>query len=403
MRTVVALPVPAREFNVLFETTFRARLCGAHLQCLISVFLLPSIATEIGMKILGLLLHAATAALLCLIALAAAAADYPAPNEGDWIARDFRFHTGDVMPELRLHYTTVGAPSGQPVLILHGTTGSGATMLTPAFAGELLGPGQPLDASKYFIILPDAIGTGRSSKPSDGLRMKFPRYNYDDMVTAQYRLVTEGLNIRHVRLVLGFSMGGMQTWIWGITYPDLMDALVPRASQPAEMSSRNWMMRRLVIDAVRNDPDWKDGNYTTQPRAFQVANVFFSVATNGGTLAYQKLAPTRELADKVLDQRLMAPFTADANDFLYQWDSSRDYNPSPGLDRIQAALLAINSADDERNPPETGIMDRELKRVKNGRLFLIPASEDTGGHGTTFMAKFWKQQVQDLLLTPPRR
>jgi len=220
------------------------------------------------------------------------------------------------------------------------------------------------------------------------------------MVAAQYKLVTEGLNIRHVRLVLGFSMGGMQTWIWGITYPDFMDALVPMASQPTEMSSRNWMMRRLVIDAVRNDPDWKDGNYTTQPRAFQVANVFFSVATNGGTLAYQKLAPTRELADKLLDQRLMAPFTADANDFLYQWDSSRDYNPSPGLDRIQAALLAINSADDERNPSETGIMDRELKRVKNGRLFLIPASEDTGGHGTTFMAKFWKQLVQDLLLTP---
>jgi homoserine O-acetyltransferase/O-succinyltransferase len=364
---------------------------------------LPSIATEIGMKILGLLLHAATAALLCLIALAAAAEDYPAPNEGDWIARDFRFHTGDVMPEVRLHYTTVGAPSGQPVLILHGTTGSGATMLSPAFAGELFGPGQPLDASKYFIILPDAIGHGKSSKPSDGMRAKFPRYNYDDMVAAQYKLVTEGLNIRHVRLVLGFSMGGMQTWIWGITYPDFMDALVPMASQPTEMSSRNWMMRRLVIDAVRNDPDWKDGNYTTQPRAFQVANVFFSVATNGGTLAYQKLAPTRELADKLLDQRLMAPFTADANDFLYQWDSSRDYNPSPGLDRIQAALLAINSADDERNPPETGIMDRELKRVKNGRLFLIAASEDTGGHGTTFMAKFWKQQVQDLLLTPPRR
>ena len=340
---------------------------------------------------------------LSLIALSAAAQNYPAPKVGTWIARDFRFHTGEVMPELRLHYTTVGEPSAEPVLILHGTAQSGAIMLSPAFAGELFGPGQLLDASKYFIILPDAIGHGKSSKPSDGMRAKFPRYNYDDMVSAQYKLVTEGLNIRHVRLVLGFSMGGMQTWIWGITYPDFMDALVPMASQPTEMSSRNWMMRRLVIDAVRNDPDWKDGNYTTQPRAFQVANVFFSVATNGGTLAYQKLAPTRELADKLLDQRLMAPFTADANDFLYQWDSSRDYNPSPGLDRIQAALLAINSADDERNPPETGIMDRELKRVKNGRLFLIPASEDTGGHGTTFMAKFWKQQVQDLLLTPPRR
>ena len=344
-----------------------------------------------------------TVVVLSLIALSAAAQNYPTPKEGTWIARDFHFHTGEVMPELRLHYTTVGEPSAEPVLILHGTAQSGAIMLSPAFAGELFGPGQLLDASKYFIILPDAIGHGKSSKPSEGMRAKFPRYNYDDMVAAQYKLVTEALNIRHVRLVLGFSMGGMQTWIWGITYPDFMDALVPMASQPTEMSSRNWMMRRLVIDAVRNDPDWKDGNYTTQPRAFQVANVFFSVATNGGTLAYQKLAPTRELADKLLDQRLMAPFTADANDFLYQWDSSRDYNPSPGLDRIQAALLAINSADDERNPPETGIMDRELKRMKNGRLFLIPASEDTGGHGTTFMAKFWKQQVQDLLLTPPRR
>jgi homoserine O-acetyltransferase len=356
------------------------------------------------MKIRYILAHAAiSVVVLSLIAFSAAAQNYPAPKEGTWIARDFRFHTGEVMPELRLHYTTVGEPSAEPVLILHGTAQSGAIMLSPAFAGELFGPGQLLDASKYFIILPDAIGHGKSSKPSEGMRAKFPRYNYDDMVAAQYKLVTEGLNIRHVRLVLGFSMGGMQTWIWGITYPDFMDALVPMASQPTEMSSRNWMMRRLVIDAVRNDPDWKDGNYTTQPRAFQVANVFFSVATNGGTLAYQKLAPTRELADKLLDQRLMAPFTADANDFLYQWDSSRDYNPSPGLDRIQAALLAINSADDERNPPETGIMDRELKRVKNGRLFLIPASEDTGGHGTTFMAKFWKQQVQDLLLTPPRR
>ena len=355
------------------------------------------------MKILGLLLHAATAALLCLIVLAAAAADYPAPNEGDWIARDFRFHTGDVMPELRLHYTTVGAPSGQPVLILHGTTGSGATMLSPAFAGELFGPGQPLDASKYFIILPDAIGTGKSSKPSDGLRMKFPRYNYDDMVAAQYRLVTEGLGIRHLRLVLGNSMGGMHTWIWGVNYPEFMDALVPMASQPTEMSGRNWMMRRMLIDAIRNDPAWNNGDYTTQPRALQTANVFFGIATSGGTHAYHKLAPTRELADKLLDERLAAPFKADANDFLYQWDASRDYNPAPGLERVQAALLAINSADDERNPPELGILERELKRIKTSRMYLIPASEDTRGHGTTGMARLWKQQVEELLRTAPRR
>ena len=190
-----------------------------------------------------------------------AAAQYPAPKEGSWIARDFRFHTGEVMPELRLHYRTVGEPSGEPVLILHGTAGSGASMLSPAFAGELFGAGQPLDASKYFIILPDAIGHGKSSKPSDGLRAKFPRYNYDDMVAAQYRLVTEGLGVRHLRLVLGNSMGGMHTWIWGVAHPEFMDALVPMASQPTEMSSRNWMMRRLIIDAIRNDPDWKDGDY----------------------------------------------------------------------------------------------------------------------------------------------
>jgi homoserine O-acetyltransferase/O-succinyltransferase len=359
------------------------------------------------MNILGMktqsLLRTATATLLSLIALAAMAADYPAPKEGDWIARDFRFHTGEVMPELRLHYTTIGAPSGQPVLILHGTTGSGASMLTPAFAGELFGPGQPLDASKYFIILPDALGAGKSSKPSDGLRAKFPRYNYDDMVAAQYKLVTEGLGVRHLRLVLGNSMGGMHAWMWGVNYPDVMDLLVPMASQPTEMAGRNWMMRRLLIDAIRNDPDWKNGDYTTQPRSLQVANVFFGIATNGGSQAYHKAAPTRAQADKLLDGRLAAPFRADANDFLYQWEASRDYNPAPGLERIQATVLAINSADDERNPPELGIMERELKRIKNGRLYLIPGSEETRGHGTTGMANLWKRELQALLQTAPHR
>ncbi len=355
------------------------------------------------MMMRNVLLRTATSVALCLIALAALAADYPAPKQGDWIARNFRFHTGEVMPELRLHYTTVGEPSGQPVLILHGTTGSGTGLLSDAFAGELFGAGQLLDASKYFIILPDAIGAGKSSKPSDGLRTKFPRYNYDDMVAAQHRLVTEGLGIRHLRLVLGNSMGGMHTWIWGVSYSDFMDVLVPMASQPTEMSGRNWMMRRMLIDAIRKDPDWNNGNYTTQPRSLQVANVFYGIATNGGSQAHQKTAPTREMADKLVDGRLAAPFTADANDFLYQWDASRDYNPAPGLERVQAALLAINSADDERNPPELGIMERELKRVRNGRIYLIPAGEDTRGHGTTAMAKFWKQQVQELLQAAPRR
>ena len=336
------------------------------------------------------------------VALPTTAADYPSPKEGSWVARDFRFHTGEVMPELRLGYTTVGSPTGEPVLILHGTTGSGAGMLSPGFAGELFGPGQPLDASRYYIILPDAIGHGKSSKPSDGLRTKFPKYNYDDMVDAQYRLVSEHLRVRHLRLVLGNSMGGMQAWIWAQKYPDFMDVAVPMASLPTEMASRNWVMRRLIIDSIRNDPEWMNGNYTKQPRSVQMASVFYGFATNGGNLALFKAAPTREKADQLLDQRLNAPFRADANDVLYQWDSSRDYNPSPGLERIQAVVLAINAADDERNPPETGVLDREIKRVKNGRVFLIPASEQTAGHGTTGQAKFWRQALQDCLQASPR-
>src|SRR6516164_10784783 len=230
---------------------------------------------------------------LVLTSALACAADYPAAKEGDWIARDFRFHTGEVMPQLRLHYRTLGDPAGEPVLLLHGTGGSGANFLTPALGGELFGAGQPLDASKYFIILPDAIGAGKSGKPSDGLRSKFPRYNYDDMVEAQYRLVTEGLGLRHLRLVLGNSMGGMHTWLWGVTHSDFMDALVPKASETTEMAGRNWMLRRLTIETIRQDPDYANGNYTTQPRSLRLVTALYNTATNGGTLAYQKLAPTR--------------------------------------------------------------------------------------------------------------
>lgn len=342
-------------------------------------------------------------AFLSLFALTAMAADYPAPKEGTFIAKDFRFHTGEVMPEVRLHYRTIGEPTGQPVLILHGTTGSGAGFLAPAFGGELFGPGQPLDATKYFIVLPDNLGAGKSTKPSDGLRAKFPRYNYDDIVHAQHLVVTQALGVRHLRLVMGNSMGGMHTWMWGVKYPDFMDALVPMAAQPTEMSSRNWMMRRMLIDAIRNDPGYNDGNYGAQPKALKFANTFFGIATIGGTLNYQKRAPTREAADKLVDTMLAAPMNADANNFIYQYDSSRDYNPSPKLETIHAALLAVNSADDERNPPETGLMEREIKRVKNGKVYLIPASEDTRGHGTTGQAKFYKQQLQELLQSAPRR
>src|SRR5215470_12732004 len=311
---------------------------------------------------------------LTLFTFAASAADYPAPTQGDWIAQGFKFHTGEIIPQLKLHYTTIGDPAATPIVVLHGTGGSAANMLTPAFAGELFGPGQPLDATKYFIVIPDALGHGRSSKPSDGLKAKFPQYDYTDMVDAQYRLLSEGLGIRHVRLIIGNSMGGMHAWVWGERYPGYMDALVPMASQPTAMASRNWMLRRVMLETIRNDPDYNNGNYATQPRFLKIASVFYNIATAGGTLNYQKQAPTQEAADKLVDARLAAPMTADANDFLWQWGSSADYDAAPGLDRIQAALLAINAADDERNPPESGLTENAIKRVRNGTLYLIPAS-----------------------------
>ena len=329
-------------------------------------------------------------------------ADFPPAQEGSWVVKDFRFHTGETLPELRLHYRTVGNPAGEPVLVLHGTTGSSLSMMSPAFAGELFGPGQPLDATRYFIILPDAIGTGKSGKPSDGLRTAFPKYNYDDMVDAQYRLVKEHLKINHLRLIIGNSMGGMQTWIWAQKYPGFMDVAVPMASLPTEMSGRNWMMRRLIIDSIKSDPEWMNGNYALQPRSAHFASVFYGTATNGGNQALMSSAPDRAKADALLDQRLRAAYTGDANDHLYQWDSSRDYNPSAGLEKIRATLLAINSADDERNPPELGILDKEIKRVKNGRVLLIPASDKTAGHGTTGQAKFWAKDLGQVLQSAPR-
>jgi len=341
--------------------------------------------------------------MFAMTSFTALAADYPAPKQGDFIARDFKFHTGETMPELRLHYTTVGESTGQPVLVLHGSGGSAASMLTPTFAGELFGPGQPLDASKYYIIIPDSIGHGKSSKPSDGMKTAFPKYNYEDMVDAQYRLVREGLGLSHLRLVIGNSMGGMHTWIWAGKYPDFMDALVPMAAQPTEMAARNWMLRRMMIETIRNDPDYNGGNYTTQPRMMKYAVAAYGIATAGGTLAYQALAPTAEKADKMVDDRLATPVTADANDFIYQWQASRDYNPSAGLERIGAALLAINAADDERNPPETGVTLAAMKRVKNGNLYLIPASAETRGHLTTGNAAFYKQPLRELLQTAPQR
>jgi homoserine O-acetyltransferase/O-succinyltransferase len=284
-----------------------------------------------------------------------------------------------------------------PVLILHGSGGAGANMLSAAFGGELFGPGQPLDARRHYIILPDAIGAGRSSKPSDGLRTRFPRYNYDDLVRAQYRLVTEHLGVRHLRLVMGNSAGGMQTWLWGEMYPDIMDALLPLASLPVAMAGRNWMLRRILIDAIKNDPEYNGGNYTAQPRGLRAALVSFGLATSGGTRALYEAAPTRDAADRLVDARLAQAGTADANDVIYQYDSSRDYDPSPQLERITAAVLAINSEDDERNPAELKLLEREIARVKRGRAVIIPTSAATRGHGTTGSAALWKKELAALL------
>ena len=347
--------------------------------------------------------RAALSAALMMVSVTAMAADYPAPREGDWIAKDFKFHTGEVMPELKLHYTTIGEPSGRPVLVLHGSGGSAASMLTPTFAGELFGPGQPLDASKYYIIIPDGIGHGKSSKPSDGMKTAFPKYDYEDMVDAQYRLVKEGLGIPHLRLVIGNSMGGMHTWVCGVRYPSFMDVLVPMASQPTEMAARNWMLRRVMLETIRNDPDYNGGNYTSQPRMMKYAIAAYRFASAGGTLGYQTLAPTAAKADRLVDEQLAMAVPSDANDFIYQWDASHDYNPSAGMEKIEATLLAINAADDERNPPETGVMAAAIKRIKNGRLYLIPASTETRGHLTTGNAAFYAEQLRELLQSAPQR
>lgn len=324
---------------------------------------------------------------------AALTASMPAPQDGDYVIRDFRFHTGETLPELKQHYVTLGDPKNPAVLVLHGTSGNGAGMLNPAFGGELFGPGQPLDAARYYIILPDAIGTGKSSRPSDGLRMKFPRYTYDDMIAAQHRLLTEHLHVSHLKLAMGNSMGGMLTWMWGEAYPDFMDGLVPLASTPTAMASRNWAMRRLLIETIKGDPAFQGGNYTSQPPSLKYANAMFGVATSGGTLGWQARAGSHAEADRIVDGMLAGEPGGDANDTIYQFDAARDYNPEPGLGRIKARVLAINSADDERNPHETGVMTRLMAQLAGARYYLIPASATTRGHGTTGQAALWKAEL----------
>ena len=341
---------------------------------------------------------------IALLTAGLAQAQYPAPTQGDVTLKDFRFTSGETLSELRIHYRTLGSPRRDAqgvvrnaVLIMHGTGGSGAQFIRPDFAGELFGPGQLLDASRYYIILPDGIGHGQSSKPSDGLRTKFPRYRYRDMIEAQYRLLTDGLGVHHLRLVMGTSMGGMHTWLWGQLHPDFMDALMPLASLPTQIAGRNRVWRRVAIDAIRHDPEWKDGNYTTQPQSQRIAQeMLFLVGSN--PVQRQREMPTLAAADSVLDasvQRSMR--TGDANDVLYALEASEDYHPGPGLEKIRAPLFAVNSADDLVNPPELGILERGIKRVPRGRAVVIPLSDATRGHGSHTVAPLWKQYLEQLL------
>jgi homoserine O-acetyltransferase len=332
-------------------------------------------------------------------------AKYPDQTEGDYSIKGFHFVSGETLPELTIHYTTLGKPvkdkngkTTNAVIIMHGTTGSGRNFLTRQFAGGLFGPGQLLDASKYFIILPDGLGHGKTSKPSNGLHMKFPKYTYDDMVAAQYSLVTVKLGINHLRLVMGTSMGAMHTWVWGYTYPDFMDALMPLASLPVAIAGRNRMMRKMAISLIEMDPAWKGGEYSSEPTVGLTGAASSLFFMGSSPLQLQKRAPTRQQAETTLDameKNYLA--TLDANDLIYQFDASRDYDPSPHLSQIKAPLYAINSADDEVNPPELGIMDREIKKVAKGKYILLPITDQTAGHGTHSNPAVWGTYLAELL------
>lgn len=329
------------------------------------------------------------------------AQSYPTPVEGDFVAKDFRFESGETLPEVTLHYRTVGTPRKDPdgvvrngVLILHGTGGSGRGFLTPRYAGQLFGRGQVLDAERYFIILPDNVGHGQSSKPSDGLRMTFPKYGYRDMVRLQHRLVTEGLGLTRLRLVMGTSMGGMHTWMWGYMYPDFMDGLAPLASNPVEIAGRNRVWRKALVDAIVNDPAWNGGDYTEPPRAGMASAVGFLLMATSTPLQWQKQYPTADAADTFLASQVASRTrSADANDMIYYFRASEDYNPWPHLEQIRAPLLAINSADDFVNPPELPMMEEAMKRLKSGRFVLIPISDATRGHGSHSVPALWSAEL----------
>jgi homoserine O-acetyltransferase len=326
------------------------------------------------------------------------AAEIPAGREGDFVLHNFQFRSGETLPEVRIHYHAWGTPGkDNAVLIVHGTGGSGSSLIRPEFSGELFGPGQLLDASRYFIVLPDALGHGKSSKPSDGLHAKFPKYGYNDMVEAEYRLLTEGFGVKHARLIMGTSMGCMHTWLFGEQHADFMDALMPLACLPTAMSGRNRVWRKVVIDAIRNDPAWNGGEYTRQPPALRTAvGMLWLMGSN--PVLRQKEAPTRARADEVLDAYIAQNLPHDdANDLLYQVESSADYDPGPGLEKIRAPLYAVNSADDLVNPPELGVLEQEIKRVPHGKAVVIPFSDQTRGHGSHTIAVLWKQYLQELL------
>jgi homoserine O-acetyltransferase/O-succinyltransferase len=343
------------------------------------------------------------------VAAPAHAADGPGVREGDYVIHDFHFRSGEALPELRMHYRVLGQPRmddhgvvRNAVLIMHGTTGSGGQFMRKEFEGELFGKGQLLDADKYFLILPDGIGHGKSSKPSDGLHAKFPKYGYPDMIEADYKLLSEGLKVNHLRLVMGTSMGGMHTWLWGEQYPDSMDALLPLACLPTQISGRNRVWRRMIIDAIRLDPEWDGGEYKSQPKGLRVAEeVLFFMGSNPRK-RYGAM-PTLAKSDQVLDRYVdNAMKTADANDIMYALQASRDYDPGPKLEAIKAPLVAVNFEDDLINPPDLGILEQEIKRVRNGRAVLVPESERTAGHGTHTLAAVWEKELEGLLKATER-
>jgi homoserine O-acetyltransferase/O-succinyltransferase len=351
-------------------------------------------------------LKAVAAIAYTLVCLSVGSAQtYPTPVHGDLVMTDFKFQSGETLAELKMHYVTLGTPAKDSngkttnaVLVLHGTGGNHSNFLRPSFAGTLFGKGQLLDAEKYFIVIPDNIGHGASSKPSNGLRAKFPRYNYQDMVTAQYRLLTEKLGVNRLRLVMGTSMGGMHSWIWTEQYPDFMDAAMPLASLPIEISGRNRFFRRMIIDPIKNDPEWLGGEYKTQPVRGLTTAIYTLIMMGSVPLQMQRSGPSKDAADKLFDDIMKSRLAStDANDLLYQVDASRDYNPAPKLETIKAHLVAVNSADDAVNPPELGIVEKEIKRVKNGRFILLPITDETRGHGTHTLAPLWQKYLAELL------